>query len=201
LTGDISPRDVSDRTRRSCLGERRIVILPGQYFDEETGLSYNYFRDYDPALGRYVQPDPIGLDGGLNPYLYVDGNPLRYVDPRGLAKSDDAAIAQAVARGDINQLRFLLKEVNYLSRAQSEALVKQCAENIPDKIGTIASKLGRSEKEIARAIEQLKQRGLPRGGQLRNPDVRVDPRTGDVFPKTPEGSIGDVIGNIFDFLP
>jgi RHS repeat-associated protein len=44
----------------------------------------NYFRDYDPALGRYVQPDPIGLQGGLNPYLYANGNPLAYMDPYGL---------------------------------------------------------------------------------------------------------------------
>jgi RHS repeat-associated protein len=175
--------------------------FPGQYFDEETGLDYNYHRDYDPALGRYVQPDPIGLDGGLNPYLYAGGNPLRYVDPSGLAKTSvDAAIEQAIIRGDVNQLRFLLENAANLSRAESEALVKQCAENIPDKIGTIASKLGRSPKEVARAIEQVKQRGMPRGGPLRNPDVRVDPRSGDVFPKTPEGSVGDSIGNIFDFL-
>lgn len=57
--------------------------FPGQYFDKETNLHYNYFRDYDPSLGRYVESDPIGLDGGLNTYLYVL-SPLLQVDPEGL---------------------------------------------------------------------------------------------------------------------
>lgn len=56
----------------------------GQYYDAEVNIFYNYFRDYDPVTGRYVESDPIGLDGGLNTYGYVNGNPLRLIDPRGL---------------------------------------------------------------------------------------------------------------------
>ena len=56
------------------------------YQDKETNLHYNYFRDYDPAIGRYVQADPIGLSGGINLYAYVDSNPLSYTDPLGLQR-------------------------------------------------------------------------------------------------------------------
>ncbi|NND55772.1 MAG: RHS repeat protein [Xanthomonadales bacterium] len=60
------------------------IRFPGQYYHEETGLHYNYYRDYDPDLGRYIQSDPIGLLGGRNSYEYGSSNPLLVIDPLGL---------------------------------------------------------------------------------------------------------------------
>ena len=57
--------------------------FPGQYYDLETNTHYNYFRDYDPGTGRYVQSDPIGLNGGFSTYAYVGGRPVASIDPLG----------------------------------------------------------------------------------------------------------------------
>jgi RHS repeat-associated protein len=59
--------------------------FPGQYFDSETGLNYNYFRDYEPGTGRYVESDPIGLGGGVASYGYALANPLAADDMLGLS--------------------------------------------------------------------------------------------------------------------
>lgn len=58
--------------------------FPGQYFDGETELHNNWHRYYDPDTGRCLTPDPIGLAGGINPFVYSENNPVNYIDPMGL---------------------------------------------------------------------------------------------------------------------
>ncbi len=60
--------------------------FPGQYSLNESGLYYNYFRDYDPATGRYIESDPIGQEDGVSTYLYVGADSIGYYDPFGLYK-------------------------------------------------------------------------------------------------------------------
>jgi len=70
--------------------------LPGQIEDAETGLHYNYVRDYDPEIGRYITSDPIGVEGGLNTYAYVNGNPVDMIDPTGEIGLVGAAIGAGI---------------------------------------------------------------------------------------------------------
>lgn len=79
--GDAAPdEDPDGDTNRFVLDMR----FPGQQYDSATELNYNYFRDYDPSTGRYVQSDPIGLNGGISTYGYVGANPVVQIDPSGL---------------------------------------------------------------------------------------------------------------------
>ncbi|MDH5547439.1 MAG: RHS repeat-associated core domain-containing protein, partial [Gammaproteobacteria bacterium] len=75
----------------------------------ESGLHYNYFRYYDPSSGRYVTSDPIGLDGGLNTFGYVGGNPNNRIDPFGRSPED---VSNAWKWLEINYPE-LTKDVNY----------------------------------------------------------------------------------------
>ena len=70
--------------------------FPGQYYDQQSGLYYNHNRYYNPELGRYMEPDPLGLKAGLNPYAYAGNDPVNKTDPSGLC-FEDACVGEIIA--------------------------------------------------------------------------------------------------------
>jgi RHS repeat-associated protein len=123
--------------------------FPGQYFDVETGKHYNYFRDYDPSIGRYVESDPIGMWAGWNTYAYVTNSPVGRYDSFGLFDLGDWFIDQlgkargkAVAKGASSvygtekgkECAKDCKPLNNPRQAREEAITEICNRLIPEEI-------------------------------------------------------------------
>lgn len=98
------------------------IRFPGQYYDAETGLHHNYYRDYDPYIGRYIQSDPVGLQGGINRFSYVGSSPLDNVDPEGLqAIPLPPMLIPGTAGGTIEvNRRLAMAAVKAMSRSRTD---------------------------------------------------------------------------------
>lgn len=92
--------------------------FPGQYADAETALNQNWFRDYDPTIGRYIQSDPLGLVGGTNTYAYAASNPVRFSDPMGLLRGGSGGFQnQSGCGNEVGQVIYVCVLMDALPNA------------------------------------------------------------------------------------
>jgi RHS repeat-associated protein len=156
-----------EETRHPSFNQEQNLRFQGQYLDRETGLHYNTFRFYDPDVGRFTTPDPIGLLGGLNLYQYAP-NPIGWVDPWGLA---------ACPR-KIEQLRNGPQKttVNVKSKSEAHELVEEAFPEAQKVRGIGAQDAQGIRKK--HKMEQFKKRD----GKVRyRKDYPIDKATGRVY--------------------
>jgi len=162
--------------------------FPGQFYDPNAKLHYNYYRDYDPNTGRYIESDPIGLRGGINTYAYVAADPVNLVDRLGL--DDPSKVLQDIAD--------LEKAAGDFNPAVS---IAHTIENTADKLGQLAKDLGlvgQCKVPPEKMGAPLPEGGTPFASGSGGPDTGPDVRPSDqIVPNSTPGSTPvNIPGNV-----
>ncbi|WLI18563.1 RHS repeat-associated core domain-containing protein [Pseudomonas wuhanensis] len=156
--------NTAKETREPYYIEEQNLRFQGQYLDRETGLHYNTFRFYDPDIGRFITPDPIGLAGGLNLYQYGP-NPMGWSDAWGLAGSPTTAthitylgVDKATGKAYVGYASMQGKQVG------SDVLNYRYGSSF-DRFGGQAPQVlhtayGQDGKDVTRGLEQRVYEGL-----------------------------------------
>jgi RHS repeat-associated protein len=163
--------------------------FPGQRFDATSGMSYNYFRDYDPSTGRYVESDPIGLLGGITTYGYASQRPLNLVDPKGLLAFGPTCNAQMRA--------IIIQAVVELSNeitSKAKSATKNCEKGDCDF--SLAGDVMRNVSSMIFSCNNtfLCAQTLVNGVAYYHPSILTEPRAAEILKP---GQCGCLKGTIF----
>jgi RHS repeat-associated protein len=149
--------------------------FPGQYFDPESGLHYNYLRHYDPVSASYVSPDPLGLFGGPSPHGYVH-NPTGWTDALGLTESNGQEFL------DPEDINFSQRTVTENSYADAMRAGEWDWDRSPIHVMEVDGQLVSYDN---RRLNAAREAGVPVRVERVNPnDVFPDPQTGQPTRKT-----------------
>jgi RHS repeat-associated protein len=154
--------------------------FPGQYLDSETGLHYNYFRDYDPTVGRYTQSDPLGLIGGLNTFGYAYGDPQSFIDQFGLAcgappeppgPTPAVRLDSAIKRGDTDTIESLMDALD----PDLQAIAKKALDRLKSKASDVIAKelRGSVNREFPGEMRDKAVKEIYRDAASGNPAART----------------------------